>query len=406
MAVESHPWYVNLINHVLWWICGWHQPARGNEREVEALILDPCEWLRDESATFSSLGWRMYLAWLPFVVIAIPLLFVGVIQPANTVEKEYLGWAGIVIVALLYLIGPALMMRRRIELDEVGFRVVAGQRSTLIPWNSLAPGRDWSIRFFQVRLSINNVAAELIQTTAKGEQKALSQQQSLVGMSVEGSDLVLTWCFQLNPDLFMNIARLMAGASASTEARQTTLVDFGLEQHVASLAVDKSVTTAGTLPMGLQRFRDGTLQLPLSAVTFPRNCCRCGIQTETHQEVPVAARHVWLFPSGMSATLEMPVCEECQQNMTLRYLFWLVGLESLWACVAWLFFLWPTQASTVVCLFVVALGLLPIFWILSFPCLWWRVAKVVKNITTNELRFRFAHPHYSDTMIEAIHARD
>jgi hypothetical protein len=118
--------------HLMWALCGWNKDPSGQEDDCRELLDDPHARLSRGSVEFSSMGTRMYVVWLPLLIVF-----------------------------EIYVFLPLLIMTRRFRLDVDGFHVVQGQKDLLFPWEAANPGRDWNIGFFQITIPVEDHAKDL-----------------------------------------------------------------------------------------------------------------------------------------------------------------------------------------------------------------------------------------------------
>ena len=99
----------------------------------------------------------------------------------------------------------------------------------------------------------------------------------------------------------------------------------------------------------------------------------------------------------------MPVCKRCWNSSWLRYLAVIVVLELIWTLLTIYAVFGSLEQSWTAYAIVALIAVIPtrvlLFWL---PPLWWRVADVVLNFSTNEFRLRFAHPGYRQLVLNQI----
>lgn len=158
---------------------------------------------------------------------------------------------------------------------------------------------------------------------------------------------------------------------------------------------------------GIRHLPSGAIQVPVSAVTFPPVCCRCGGETSDLRSIHARTRHYWWFPSRTGATLQMPVCHGCWRSSWIKCLTVIFALEVIWTLLITYAVFGALDRSWQVYFIVALIAVIPtrfvLFWL---PSLWWRVADVVLNHSTNEFRFRFANSGYHEQMLGRIRLRD
>ncbi len=401
MATEHRTLIERLFHNSLKLLCGWHKPARGKEADCEALTIDPVARLAYEPVEFPSLGWRIYLGWLPLVLIAAMLLKIGVIDRARDLSTVYIGWGAIVAGFLVYLIVPAFVMKRRIRLEPHGFEIIERTRRIFVPWKCLLPHRDWGENFFQLRIPVSISARDEITVFDDLATQSVSEGAKMVGLKFVGdAEIDVTWSYHLDPELFMDVAKQMA---LSTSSEHPSVQMSPLQ------STPRSNWDSGQLPAGLQVLQNGILQVPLSAVTFPPVCCRCGTETDSTRSIDVIPRYYWWLPARMSASLEMPVCSPCWRNSWIKSIALFFFIELGWILAIYATILKDIRANArimaLIYLSILILFFFPTQWIMSLFNSFWRVATIVQNVSTGEFRFRFADPNYCERVIQSIRDR-
>ena len=69
MAIKVMGLAASAIYRPMRQLCGYDQPMLGTEDEYQALIENPLLRLSEGSVEFPSLGWRIYLVWLPMFLL-------------------------------------------------------------------------------------------------------------------------------------------------------------------------------------------------------------------------------------------------------------------------------------------------------------------------------------------------
>ena len=223
----------------------------------------------------------------------------------------------------------------------------------------------------------------------------------MVGLKFVGdAEIDVTWSYHLDPELFMDVAKQMA---LSTSSEHPSVQMSPLQ------STPRSNWDSGQLPAGLQVLQNGILQVPLSAVTFPPVCCRCGTETDSTRSIDVIPRYYWWLPARMSASLEMPVCSPCWRNSWIKSIALFFFIELGWILAIYATILKDIRANArimaLIYLSILILFFFPTQWIMSLFNSFWRVATIVQNVSTGEFRFRFADPNYCERVIQSIRDR-
>ena len=398
MALEKHSGTTIPLG-LLWALTGWNKLPRGMEEDCIELINDPLVRLSKGAVEFPSLGLRIYLIWLPLVLVAGAALKICLYDVAKHDGDRFIAWAGALGIIAVYVIAPMFVLRRRLRLDLTGFHIVQGGRELTVPWTAILPARDYNVGLFQIRIPVTDRAKDLMFVTAESAPISLSDGATPFGLKFENeAEINLTWPFVLSPQLFIEVTKKLAVAIQSDQA-SSPLEDARL---TASPVVDFD-RQLDDPPAGIKLLPYQAIQLPVSAVTFPPVCCRCGAEPCDVRRIHARTRNYWWIPSQMGATLQMPVCKSCWNSSWLRSLAVIVVLELIWTLLTTYVVFGSLEQSWTAYAIVALIAVIPtrvmLFWL---PPLWWRVADVVLNFSTNEFRLRFAHPGYRQLVLNQI----
>ena len=398
MALEKHSGTTIPLG-LLWGLSGWNKLPRGMEEDCIELINDPLARLSKGAVEFPSLGLRIYLIWLPVFLVTGAALKIFLYNGAKHEGDRFIAWAGALGILAVYVIAPLFVLRRRLRLDLTGFHIIQGRRDLLVRWTAILPARDYNVGLFQIRIPVTDRAKELIFVTSESATISLADGATPFGLKFENeAEINLTWPFVLNPQLFVDVTKKLAVAIQSDQA-SSPINDARL---TASPVVDSDRQLSDP-PAGIKLLPFQAIQLPVSAVTFPPVCCRCGAEPCDVRRVHARTRNYWWIPSQMGATLQMPVCKGCWNSSWLRYLAVIVVLEVIWTLLTIYAVFGSLEQSWTVYAIVALIAVIPtrvmLFWL---PPLWWRVADVVLNFSTNEFRLRFAHPDYRQLVLNQI----
>ncbi len=192
-------------------LCGYDRPMAGLEHDYQALLQDPLTRLSEGPIEFQSLGWRLYLIWLPMFLLCESIATAFLTRVQGNPGKTYIAWGAIVCCLLLYLVLPILLLSRKIQLNTIGFRIIRQNKQTLVPWNCLQANRDWCAGIFQIMVAVRGAAKDQIVTIEDGETVTHANGGKLVGLSFENAtEIKIIWPFRLDPDVFLAIAAQMS----------------------------------------------------------------------------------------------------------------------------------------------------------------------------------------------------
>ena len=403
MALQQHAGITSPTG-LMWALCGWNKLPTGREDDCNELLDDPLARLSKGSIEFSTLGLRMYRVWLPMLLLAEGLLKLLVFDRARHEGDLFIYWAGTFGVLAIYVIVPMLVLTRRLRFDLHGFHIIQGRKDLFVPWAALIHGRDWNIGVFQIRIPVIDTAKDTILVTVDAAVSSISDGASPFGLKFENpTEINLTWPFNLDPRIFVEVAKQLCSNFPSKQAN----LQRGNANPTRSPATSPAPHSHDEVLAGIKHLPSGAIQVPVSAVTFPPVCCRCGVETFDLRSIHARARHYWWFPSRMGATLQMPVCNGCWKSSWIKCLTVIFSLEVIWTLLITYAVFGSLDRSWQVYFIVALLAVMParfvLFWL---PSLWWRVADVVLNRPTNEFRFRFANSGYHEHMLEHIRLRD
>ncbi|WP_010583684.1 hypothetical protein [Schlesneria paludicola] len=402
MAIESEPLVTSLSRPLIRWISGWNHPIPGREADWSALSEDPEARLSEGAMTFPTLGLRVYAFYFLLLALTWPLTVIYFQNGGmHSLVAAIFGIGAI----LWYVIGCAVLSRRKLVLDSIGFHIVQGESDTFVPWTSLLINRDWREKGFAWTLPVTSSFHEAAVTTEDGITRTIANGGKLHGMwSITPTQIVLHWTYRLDPNLFREIAMRMA-ASPFDDTNATRVGPLKERRWIndPSHNIEREMEQ---LPEGVFILENGALQVPAAALTFPAVCCSCATATRTAKDVTIKTQLYWRLPVLKKGVLTIPTCDDCW--MRSRRWFWMtiLAIQAIFV-VAFVITIFQTLFVPPVIYAVANLA------VLLLTCLTyrlmppiWSVADVTFNPATNEYRFHFSNADYRDQIIRGIRVRD